>query len=112
MGFTTPAALLLLITLPLVAWLVWRKGGFASARWPLGIFLVQLALNTLWSFLFFAQQSPGLAAIEIVVLWLAIAATAIAFWRHSLVAALLLVPYFAWVTYAAALNIAIVRLNS
>jgi translocator protein len=102
----------LFLMMAVAAWLVWRKSGFAAARWPLVLFLVQLALNTLWSFLFFALQNPGLAAIEIVILWLAIAATAIAFWQHSLAAALLLLPYLAWVTYATALNVAIARLNS
>jgi benzodiazapine receptor len=94
------------------AWLVWRQAGLRSAAWPLGVFVIQLALNTLWSVLFFGLRRPDLAAPEIVVLWLAIAATIGAFWRRSLPAALLLVPYLAWVTFASILNFTIVRLNS
>jgi benzodiazapine receptor len=93
------------------AWFVWRQAGFAAARWPLALFFVQLALNVLWSVVFFAFRQPSLAAIEIVLLWLAIAATVIAFWQRSIVAALLLVPYLVWVAFAAVLNFAIARLN-
>ena len=78
----------------------------------LGLFLGQLALNALWSGLFFATRSPGLAFAEIVVLWVAIAATLLTFGRVSAVAAGLLVPYLLWVTYAAALNGVIWQLNS
>jgi tryptophan-rich sensory protein len=93
------------------AWLVWRQGGFAGARWPLGIFLVQLALNTLWSFIFFGMQQPALAAVEIVVLWIAILLTLLAFQPRSNLAAALLAPYLAWVSFAAILNISIAYLN-
>ena len=78
---------------------------------PLGLF-VELALNVLWSVLFFGLHRPDLAAFEIVLLWLAIAVTIASFWRRSRPAALLMLPYFFWVTFAAALNFAIARLNS
>lgn len=93
------------------AWLIWRQGGFAAARWPLSLYFIQLALNSLWSVVFFAMQSPWLASGEIILLWLAIAATIAAFFKRSTIAAILLVPYLAWVTYAAALNVAIASLN-
>ncbi len=93
------------------AWLVWRQHGLSAARWPLALFLVQLALNVLWSVIFFGLRRPELAAIEIVVLWAAILATLIAFWRRSRVAGWLLVPYLAWVAFAAGLNFEIARLN-
>jgi len=95
----------------IAAWLVWRPQGFAAARLPLALYLVQLALNSAWSVLFFGLRRPDWAAIEIVVLWLAILATLIAFWRRSTVAGWLLVPYLAWVTFAAALNFEFARLN-
>jgi len=101
----------LYIMMAVAAWLLWQKKGFYHVRWPLALFLLQLALNTLWSVIFFGLRSPALAAIEIVVLWLAIAATLVAFWRHSVVAALLLLPYLAWVTFAALLNFQFAWLN-
>lgn len=93
------------------AWLVWRRGGFGAARAALTLFLVQHALNALWSWIFFGARELGWAFAEIAVLWLLIAATIAAFGRHSAAAAGLLAPYFVWVTYAAALNFALWRMN-
>jgi translocator protein len=93
------------------AWLVWRANGFGGTRLALSVFLVQLGLNAAWSGLFFGLQRPGLAFAEIVVLWWAILATLVLFWKHNRVAGWLLVPYLAWVTFAAALNYSIWRLN-
>lgn len=92
-------------------WLVWRQRGLTAARWLLGLFMAQLALNVVWSVIFFGLRRPELAAVEIVVLWVAILATTITFWRRSLAAGWLLVPYLAWVTFAAGLNFSIARLN-
>lgn len=94
------------------AWLVWRRGGWAAQRRPLALFLVQLALNAGWTPLFFGLKSPGLALAEIGLLWLAIVGTLIAFARVSRAAAWLLAPYLAWVSFAAALNFALWRLNA
>lgn len=95
------------------AWIVWhRSGGVRFARVPLGLFLFQLVLNGLWSALFFGLHRPGLAFAEIVVLWGAILATTIAFWRRQSTAGLLLLPYLAWVTFAGVLNAAIWQLNA
>jgi len=93
------------------AWLVWKRGGFAAQRRPLGLFLVQLGLNAAWTPLFFGLHWPGLAFAEIVLLWLAIAATLFAFSRVSRPAAWLLAPYLAWVSFAAVLNFTLWRLN-
>jgi benzodiazapine receptor len=93
------------------AWLVWRQGGFAARRGPLLAFLAQLALNALWTPLFFGLHRSGLAFAEIVLLWLAIAATIAVFRPVSRTAMLLLVPYLAWVSFAAALNFTLWRLN-
>jgi len=94
------------------AWLVWKRGGFLAQRRPLTLFLVQLALNAAWTPLFFGLHWTGVAFAEIVLLWLAIAATFAAFRPVSRVAAGLLVPYLAWVSFAAVLNFALWRLNS
>ena len=94
------------------AWLAWKRGGFASQRQPLTIFLVQLALNAAWTPLFFGLHWPGVAFAEIVLLLLAIAATIAAFRPVSRVAAWLLAPYLAWVSFAAVLNFTLWRLNS
>lgn len=94
------------------AWRVWQLGGWAGQRRPLLLFLAQLALNALWTPLFFGWHRAGLAFAEIVLLWLAIAATLIRFSRVSRSAAWLLVPYLAWVSFAAVLNFTLWRLNS
>lgn len=95
----------------IAAWLVWRRGGFAAQRLPLGLFLSQLFLNALWSPLFFGLHNPALALAEIVFLWLAILGTLLAFWKVHRGAGLLLVPYLAWVTFAAMLNFTLWQLN-
>ena len=93
------------------AWLVWKRGGVASQRKALGLFLVQLLLNAAWTPLFFGLHQTGIAFAEILLLWLAIAATLIAFRRVSRPAAWLLAPYLAWVGFAAALNGTLWRMN-
>jgi translocator protein len=78
----------------------------------LGLFCVQLVLNSLWSFLFFGLRSPGIALGEICLMWLAIGATLWHFARLSTKAAGLLIPYGAWVTFAAVLNGVVWRMNA
>jgi tryptophan-rich sensory protein len=91
------------------AWLVWCA---PSARGPwLELWIAQLALNAAWSFLFFGLQRADLALLEIVVLLAAVLATAAAFRRASAAAAALLLPYAAWVAFAAYLNAGIWLLN-
>ena len=90
---------------------VWRARGFAGARSALAVFIVQLIANALWTWLFFAWRLGGLAFAEILVLWALIAVTIGLFWQASRPAALLLVPYLAWVSFAAVLNFSIWRLN-
>ena len=93
------------------AWLAWRERRFRGARTALTLFLVQLALNALWSWLFFGWQRGGAAFAEVLVLWATIAATALAFWRIRPLAGVLLLPYLAWVGFAAVLNWTVWRLN-
>jgi translocator protein len=99
----------LYLGMAVAAWLVWRRG---EALMPLALFAVQLAFNAAWSWLFFGLHNPGLGFLDIVLLWAAIVATLIVFWRRSLVAGLLFVPYLAWVSFAAVLNFAVWRLNA
>ena len=75
-------------------------------------FGTQLILNVLWSFLFFGLRSPQLAFVEIIILWISIAATIVIFSKISKLSALLLLPYGVWVTYASFLNLQIWLLNS
>ena len=93
------------------AWLVWRRGGFPAQRKTLGLFLLQLLLNAAWSPLFFGLHHPALAFAEIVLLWLAILGTLFAFWKTHRGAGALLLPYLAWVTFAAVLNFTLWQLN-
>ena len=93
------------------AWLVSKRGGFAAQRHPPTLFLVQLALNAAWTPLFFGLHWPGVAFAEIVLLWISIAATFAAFLSVSRAAAWLLIPYLAWVGFAAVLNFTLWRLN-
>ena len=80
--------------------------------WVLGLFALNINLNVLWSGLFFRVQRPDLALVEVVFLWLSIVALIVVLWRMSRMASALLLPYLAWVTFAAALNLAVVRLNA
>jgi tryptophan-rich sensory protein len=101
----------LYVMMALAAWLVWRRRGFRGAAAAFRWFALQLALNALWSPLFFGLQNPRAALVDVVLLWAAIAGTVIAFWKRSRPAGILLLPYWLWVSFAAALNFAIWRLN-
>ena len=89
----------------IAAWLVWRSAD--SRGMALGLFGAQLATNALWSWLFFAWHRGALAAVEVLVLVALIVATVAAFWRTSRPAALLLVPYLLWVSFASVLTWAV-----
>jgi len=102
----------LYLMMAVAAWLVWRQRGLAAAWRPLLLFLLQLVLNSLWSIAFFGLQNPAAAAVEIVWLWVAILLTMLAFWPRSAAAGALLLPYLAWVSFAAVLNFEIWRLNA
>ena len=103
-----PVWSVLYLSMAVAAWLIWRRG---DAVVPMTLFGIQLTFNVAWSWLFFGLHSPGAAFIDIVLLWMAIAATTVVFWRRSTLAGVLFVPYLIWVSFAAVLNFAIWRLN-
>lgn len=106
-----PVWSILYTMMAVAAWLIWREGGFRHARPALLLFLVQLTFNALWSWLFFAWHLGALAFIHILMLWVLIVATLVAFWRIRPLAGVLLVPYLVWVSFAVALNYSVWRLN-
>ncbi|TNF72501.1 MAG: tryptophan-rich sensory protein [Acidobacteria bacterium] len=105
-----PVWTILYAAMAVAAWLVWREGT-SERRAPLAFWTLQLVLNALWSWIFFGLHRPGWAAIEIGLLWIAILATTILFFRVRRVAGALLLPYLAWVSFAAVLNVALWWLN-
>jgi len=107
-----PAWTALYILMGVASWLVWRYGwDNRSVRVALRVFAVQLLLNGIWSVLFFGLRSPGIALVEIGVLWCMILATVVLFARRDLLAGAILVPYLLWVTFASALNWEVWSLN-
>ena len=93
------------------AWMVWRRRDRISVRTPLTFFVVQLLLNALWSWLFFSWRQGGAALAEVVVLWIFVAATVLSFWRVRRAAGIMLVPYFAWVSFASVLTASVWQRN-
>jgi tryptophan-rich sensory protein len=106
-----PVWTILYAMMAVAAWLVWHRREARLARIGLALFVLQLLLNALWSWLFFGWKQGALSFLDIVVLWASIAATLVLFWRVRPSAGLLLVPYLAWVTFASALNYTIWQLN-
>ncbi len=92
-------------------WIVWRSHSFPTIRFPIAIFVTQLLLNSLWSIIFFTLHNPALAFCELLLLWIAIALTMKSFWPFSRLAAVLLIPYLCWVSFAGVLNFTIWQLN-
>lgn len=95
----------------IAAWLIWRVGGFRASRTALNLFLVQLAFNAIWSWLFFGWHLGALAFADIVLLCVLVVSTLVAFWRIRPWAGALLVPYLLWVGFASALNYSVWQLN-
>jgi translocator protein len=116
--FTPPGSIIsaawiiLFALMGLSLFLVWQKGiSSTNVKIALVVFAAQLLVNVLWSYAFFGLQSPLAAVMVIVVLWLLILQCIIRFWYISRDAAMLLVPYILWVSFAAFLNYTIWRLN-
>ena len=107
-----PVWTVLYVMMGVAAWLVWRRAGFAGARAALGLFVVQLALNAIWSYLFFGLHRIDMALIDIAALLVMILLVMVLFWRKDWRAGALLLPYLAWVGFASCLNFALWRLNA
>ena len=106
-----PVWTILYLMMAIAAWLIWRRRGFRGGAAALKLFALQLLLNAAWSPLFFGLHSPSAAFLDIVLLWAAILATLVSLWRIAPIAGVMLVPYWLWVSFAAALNFVIWRLN-
>ena len=106
-----PVWTVLYVLMGVAAWRVWRAADRDTARGPLTMFALQLAINLGWSVIFFGLERIGPAVAIIVVLDMAVVATAFGFYAIDRLAALLLVPYMLWLAFATALNIAIWHLN-
>jgi tryptophan-rich sensory protein len=101
----------LYLAMAVAAWLVWRHPDSRRRRTALQLFAVQLALNGLWSPLFFGAERPGWALVEIGALLVAVTATIVWFLRVDRLAGVLLVPYLAWISFATVLNASIASMN-
>ena len=110
-GVFGPVWSVLYLMMAAAAWLAWKESGWQKGRSALVLFCVQLIPNVLWSWLFFAWHRGGLAQADIVILWALVVATVIAFYRIRRAAAWLMVPYLAWVSFAAVLNYAVWQRN-
>lgn len=106
-----PVWSVLYFLMAVAAWLVWRERGFKGARAALWLFVIQLCANALWTWLFFVLHAGAFSMAEILVLWILIAATIFQFRPVSRLAALLLVPYLTWVSFAFVLTLSLWRLN-
>jgi translocator protein len=106
-----PVWSVLYVLMAVAAWRVWRADGLRAARAPLGLYVVQLALNALWTWLFFVWRDGPWATAEVLLLWATIATTAFLFRRRDTIAAGLLVPYLLWVSFASALTISVWQRN-
>lgn len=106
-----PVWTVLYAMMAIAVWLVWRAGSLRANRTAISLFLAQLALNALWSWLFFAWHHGAWAFVDILALWVLVVATIVTFWRVRPLAGALLVPYLLWISFASALNYAVWQLN-
>ena len=102
---------ILYLAMSISAWLIWRLRSRRAVSLPLGFYLMQLAVNGLWSWMFFGRQWVGLALINLIFLVILVAITAALFLRVRKTAGLMLLPYLLWVSFAAVLNFQIWRIN-
>ena len=106
-----PVWTLLYALMAIAAWQTWSQVPSPNRTLALSLFVTQLALNLAWSWIFFRNHAIGAALAEVIVLWAVIANTALAFARVSHLAAWMMTPYLAWVTFASVLNTGFWRLN-
>jgi tryptophan-rich sensory protein len=101
----------LYILMALAVWLVWIQARHPGRIHAVAVFIMQLVLNGLWSYLFFGLNRPGMAFLEIIIMWGAILVTIVMFWKIRPLAGILLMPYLLWVSFASVLNHQLWRLN-
>lgn len=101
----------LYVLMGIALYLVWKQPATRSRNIAIGFFMLQLAFNFLWSFIFFKWHMPDIAFAEIILLWITILVTIFRFSKFSKAAAWLLVPYIAWVSFASILNYDIMQMN-
>lgn len=106
-----PVWTLLYIAMAVAAWLIWRNGGLQKNRPALTLYVVQLILNGMWSWIFFGEHLIGVAVVEIYSLLLVIIVVTWLFWRRKRLAGMLMLPYILWVAFASTLNLQIWRMN-
>lgn len=106
-----PVWITLYAMMGIAAHLIWQQRSIPGAKLALWIYVIQLALNALWSILFFGMKNPGLALIEIIILLVFILLTTFLFWKISPWAGILMLPYIGWVSFATFLNYTIFKLN-
>lgn len=102
---------ILYLAMSVSAWLIWRHRSTVKLSMPLALYLVQLLLNGLWSWLFFGRQLIGTALIDLMILTLLIAITTAMFMRIQKAAGIMMLPYLLWISFATALNFQIWRMN-
>jgi len=95
----------------LAAWLVWSENAVAPVLVPLAFYGIQLALNSLWSYIFFTRRDLSKALVEIIALWVMILITTVLFWNVSQLAGIMMIPYISWVSVASGLNYRLWKLN-
>jgi tryptophan-rich sensory protein len=103
-GVFGPVWTVLYVLMAIAAWLVVRASGWPRARPAMILYAVQLGFNALWTWLFFRWRLGAVALVEILVLWALVLLTVRTFWRARALAGMLLLPYLAWVAFAAALT--------
>lgn len=106
-----PVWTLLYVMMGIAAWLVWKEKRIKAVFPALLFFVIQLILNTIWSCIFFGLHRIDLAFLDITVLWAAVLVTMLMFWKISKGAGMLFLPYMAWLSFAALLNLQLLRLN-
>ena len=106
-----PAWSILYPVMAIAAWRVWREHGFGGASLALTLYFVQLAFNASWSWFFFVKRTGAGSTIIVGALWVTIAATTLAFLPLDRTAGLMMLPYLAWVSFAAALTVSVWRRN-
>ena len=110
-GYFSPVWIILYFLMAIAGWRIWSIGDSRVERVALVFFAVQLALNMVWSVLFFGYQKVGFALAEMIVLLLTVMATTVLFWRIDRLSGLLLTPYLLWLGFATVLTAFIWRLN-